>query len=63
MPEPIVIEHGCARGGEPFIPQVCKIVEIVQETDDVKSFKLSTLDGKKPFESKPGQLGMFSFIS
>lgn len=63
MPEPIVIEHGCARGGEPFIPQVCKIVEVVRETDDVKSFKLSTLDGKKPFESKPGQLGMFSFIS
>ncbi len=59
----IEIEHGCARGNEPFIPQVCKIVDIVEETADVKSFKLSTLDGKKPFDSKPGQLGMFSFMS
>lgn len=59
----IEISHGCARGGEPFIPQVCKIVDIVEETSDVKSFKISTLDGKKPFDSKPGQLGMLSFIS
>lgn len=59
----IEISHGCARGGEPFIPQVCKIVDIVEETADVKSFKISTLDGKKPFDSKPGQLGMLSFIS
>ena len=62
MPK-IEISHGCAKGGEPFIPQVCKIVNIVEETADVKSFKISTLDGKKPFDSKPGQLGMLSFIS
>ncbi|MGI6032670.1 MAG: FAD/NAD(P)-binding protein [Coriobacteriales bacterium] len=64
MPEPIVIEHGCARGAaDPLLPQVAKIVDIVEETPDVKSFKLQTLDGKKPFDSKPGQLAMFSFIS
>ena len=62
MPK-IEISHGCAKGGEPFIPQVCKIVDIVEETADVKSFKISTLDGKKPLDSKPGQLGMLSFIS
>lgn len=62
MPK-IEISHGCAKGGEPFIPQVCEIVDIVEETADVKSFKISTLDGKKPFDSKPGQLGMLSFIS
>ena len=62
MPK-IEIEHGRTHGAEPFVPQVCKIVDIVQETSDVRSFKLSTLDGKKPFESRPGQLGMFSFMS
>ena len=63
MPK-IEISHGCAQGDpQALIPKVCKIVDIVEETQDVKSFKLSTLDGKKPFENKPGQLGMFSFIS
>ena len=57
----IHIEHGCARGGEPYVPIVCQIVDIKQQTTDVKSFRLATLEGKRPFdEVKPGQLGMFS---
>ena len=60
----IEITHGCARGhAQPLLPKVCQVVDIVQETKDVKSFKVATLDGKRPFDSKPGQLGMFSFIS
>lgn len=62
MPD-IEISHGCAKGGEPFIPQVCQVIDIIEETSDVKTFRLSTLDGKRPFDSKPGQLGMFSFMS
>ncbi len=62
MPE-IEIAHGCANGGEPFIPQVCRIKEIIPETHDVKTFRLTTLDGKRPFDSKPGQFGLLSFIS
>ena len=55
----IEISHGCAKGERPLIPQVCRVTEITQETPDVKSFRLVTLDGKKPFDCEPGQLGMF----
>lgn len=56
----IVVEHGCAKGNEPYVPEVCRVVDIEQQTRDVKSFRLQKLDGTKPFECKPGQLGMFS---
>lgn len=56
----IVIEHGCAKGGEPYVPTVCRVIDIKEQTRDVKSFRLQTPDGKAPFDSKPGQLGMFS---
>lgn len=63
MPE-ITIQHGCARDlGEPFIPTVCRISDITTETHDVKTFSVQTLDGKKPFDAQPGQLGMLSVIS
>ena len=58
----IEISHGCAKGERPLVPQVCRVIEITQETPDVKSFRLQTLDGKKPFDSKPGQLGMFGVL-
>ena len=41
-------------------PMVGKVVKILEESTDVKTFRISTLDGKKPFAPKPGQLGMFS---
>ncbi len=58
----IVISHGCAQGGEPFIPQVCRVTGIVEETPDVKTFRVQTLEGNKPFSCQPGQLGMLSVI-
>ena len=58
----IQIEHGGASGDRPLIPQVCKLIKITEETSDVKSFRLQTLDGKMPFDSKPGQLGMFGVL-
>lgn len=41
-------------------PIVGKVVKILEESTDVKTFRISTLDGKKPFAPTPGQLGMFS---
>ncbi len=45
---------------EPLIPTVCEIVAIRQDTPDVKTFRVLTLDGKKPFIHKPGQCAMLS---
>ncbi|MFZ5754521.1 MAG: FAD/NAD(P)-binding protein, partial [Bacillota bacterium] len=44
----------------PLIPIRGKITKIVQETPDVKTFHITTLDGQKPFTPLPGQLAMFS---
>ena len=45
---------------EPLIPMVCEIVAIRQDTPDVKTFRVLTLDGQKPFIHKPGQCAMLS---
>lgn len=44
----------------PLVPVKAKIIRIVQETPDIKTFHISTPDDKKPFTSRPGQLGMLS---
>lgn len=59
----IKIDHECSCEKNPLVPSVCKVIEITEETDDVKSFKVQTLDGGKPFDFKPGQLGMFGIAS
>lgn len=43
---------------ESFIPYVGKIIDIKDETPDVKSFRVVGLDGKKLFEHIPGQCAM-----
>jgi len=43
-----------------LIPQKGKIIKIIQESPDVKTFYISTLAGEKPFTPLPGQLAMFS---
>ncbi len=45
---------------EPLIPQVCEVTAIRQDTPDVKTFRVLTLDGQKPFIHKPGQCAMLS---
>ncbi|MBR2871194.1 MAG: FAD/NAD(P)-binding protein [Clostridia bacterium] len=45
---------------EALIPAVCEIVAIRQDTPDVKTFRVLTPDGKKPFIHKPGQCAMLS---
>ncbi len=56
------MNHDCKCEGNPLLPQVCEIVKIVDETPDIKTFTVKTLDGKKPFTPLPGQLGMFSVV-
>ncbi len=48
------------RINEPLIPNVCVITDIRQDTPDVKTFRVLTLDGKKPFIHEPGQCAMLS---
>ncbi len=48
------------KANEPLIPKVCEIVAIRQDTPDVKTFRVLTLDGQKPFIHKPGQCAMLS---
>ena len=45
---------------ETLIPVVCKVIDIRQDTPDVKTFRVVTPDGKKPFEHRPGQCAMLS---
>ena len=45
---------------EALIPTVCEIVAVRQDTPDVKTFRVLTPDGKKPFIHKPGQCAMLS---
>ena len=40
---------------EALIPQVCVITDIRVDTPDVKTFRVVTPEGKKPFIHKPGQ--------
>ena len=45
---------------EPLIPIVCVITDIRTDTPDVKTFRVVTPDGKKPFVHIPGQCAMLS---
>ena len=45
---------------ETLIPVVCKVIDIRQDTPDVKTFRVVTPDGKKAFEHIPGQCAMLS---
>ena len=46
----------------PLVPKICRVIGITQETPDVKTFRVQTLDGKRPFDPMPGQLGRFSIL-
>ena len=45
---------------ETLIPSVCTVSDIRIDTPDVKTFRVLTEGGKKPFEHKPGQCAMLS---
>ncbi|HBT95860.1 MAG TPA: hydrogenase [Coriobacteriia bacterium] len=58
----ITIDHNCARAEVPLVPLICKVKEIVPQTSDVASIRITSLDDTKPFEAKPGQTAMLSVI-
>ena len=45
---------------EALIPMVGQVIDIRQDTPDVKTFRVVGLDGKKLFEHIPGQCAMLS---
>lgn len=45
---------------EVLIPSVAVITDVRTDTPDVKTFRVLTPDGKKPFEHMPGQCAMLS---
>ena len=45
---------------DPLIPAVGVVTDIRIDTPDVKTFRVVTPDGKKPFEHMPGQCAMLS---
>lgn len=45
---------------EPLIPKIGVVTDIRIDTPDVKTFRVVTPDGVKPFEHKPGQCAMLS---
>lgn len=53
-----VKEHGLEN---PLVPQKARIIKIVQETPDVKTFHVTSKQGK-PFQCGPGQLAMLSLL-
>lgn len=56
----VKIDHECSCEKNPLVPQVCRIIDIRDETWDVKTFRAQTPDGRRPFLPGPGQLGMWS---
>lgn len=45
---------------ETLIPKLGKVIDIRQDTPDVKTFRVVDLEGKKPLIHKPGQCAMLS---
>lgn len=45
---------------ETLIPQVVVVTDIRKDTPDVKTFRILTPEGKKPFDHMPGQCAMIS---
>src|SRR5690554_3872279 len=50
-----------SHNDNPLLPVVGKIIKIVEETPDVKTFHVTSENGK-PFTPMPGQLGMVSIV-
>jgi NAD(P)H-flavin reductase len=51
------------RPNNPLLPRTCRVIKITAETPDVKTFRIQTPDGEKPFSPLPGQLAMLSVMN
>ncbi|MBQ9815411.1 MAG: FAD/NAD(P)-binding protein [Lachnospiraceae bacterium] len=58
----MAIDHECSCSKNPLVPTLCKVIDVKQETPDVQTYTIQTVDGKKPFSPLPGQLAMISLL-
>ena len=58
----MAIDHACSCEKNPLLPSLCRVIDVKQETPDVQTYTIQTLDGKKPFSPLPGQLAMVSLL-
>lgn len=58
----MAVNHDCSCEKNPLLPKVCEVTEVFNETPDVQTYTIKTLDGKKPFSPLPGQLAMISLL-
>jgi len=59
---PVKIDHNVAPVEDALVPLICRVKNIIPQTSDVVSLRITALDGTRPFESKPGQTAMLSVI-
>ncbi len=52
-------DTGKLKETAPLVPIQCRVSSIIEETDDIKTFCVTTDQGK-PFNPLPGQLAMLS---
>ena len=45
----MAIDHECSCNKNPLLPSLCRVIDVKQETPDVQTYTIQTLDGKKPF--------------
>ena len=58
----MAVNHDCSCEKNPLLPVLCEVVDVFNETPDVQTYTIKTLDGKKPFSPMPGQLAMISLL-
>jgi len=56
------IDHECSCNKNPLLPSLCKVIDVKQETPDIQTYTIQTMDGRKPFSPLPGQLAMVSLL-
>ena len=59
----MAIDHECSCNKNPLLPSLCRVIDVKQETPDVQTYTIQTLDGKKPFSPLPGQVRSTVFPS
>lgn len=58
----MAIDHDCSCEKNPLVPVLCEVADVFNETPDVQTYTIKTLDGKKPLSPMPGQLAMVSLL-
>lgn len=54
--------HIAQGGPNPLLPDICRIISISVETPNVKTFRVQSLAGGRPFTPLPGQIAMLTLF-